>query len=126
MKRKLMIPEGLFILLQFGFSYYDVVKGEKIVYVKYGIIKELKKVDFRTFKKLDSNLGIDKEHLFIYGEIVEGIDVKTFEVTWRGKDEAYAVPGNICEKRSHIERFKDKNGEYEIKDIWNGKLEIEK
>lgn len=131
MKRKLLILAGLFMMFQFGFSvirpsgYYNV-KDEKVTYVSLGRIEEVEKADFKTFKILDNNLGIDKEYLFIHGKIAEGIDVKTFEiVSWETTDYSdYSTSwGGV--KFTHIEKFKDKNGTYELKDIQNIKLKLE-
>lgn len=101
MIKKLMILAGVFMMFQFGYSvcirsYYRVVDG--------------------TFKYTGAGQN----------RVVKNVDIETFEVIHEYKPipEFIKSPVPTCGP-PNIEKFKDKNGTYELKDIQNGKLQLE-
>ena len=129
-EKKLMILVGLFMMFQFGYSLrcaypYYKIENKDVIYNNYGKIIELKKVDLETFKKLDNTLGIDKNNVYYRGKIIKNVDAESFEiVSWYKPVATHPFWGVGC-KVPYIESFKDKNGTYELKDIQNGKLQLE-
>ena len=86
----------------------------------------MEKVDFETFKELDKNLGKDKNHVYYEGKIIKDIDTETFEIiSWYEPKPIEGSPWGLGCQYRYIEKFKDKNGTYELKDIRNGKLKLE-
>lgn len=116
MRKELLILFGMIML--FNFRYAVSCNNLKSYY-------HVQHEDEPSYRILDDSFGIDKNHIYYKGKIIKNINLETFEITWWGYDESNAVPGNICEKRTYIERFKDKNGEYAIEDISKGKLQLE-
>ena len=129
-RKKLFMLVGFIVLSQFIFSircfiphysrndkneifYKTSVNGEKI----------LKNVDLNTFKNIDSNFAIDKNHLYFTGEVLNDIDVETFEVVEWWRPEFDPVWGNVCNP-SKVLKFKDKNGIYNIEDVKQMLLEL--
>ena len=131
MKKKSMILVSLFTMFQFGYSlscvrsYYIVVDGT-FKYTGAGQNRVVKNVDIETFEDLDWAFGKDKNRVYYLGQNIKNIDAKTFEVIHEYKPipEFIKSPVPTCGS-PNIEKFKDKNGTYELKDIQNGKLQLE-
>ena len=81
------------------------------------VIEEVKEADYESFEKISVLFGKDKNHVYYAGKKIIGIDPKTLKVI-----SLYEVPYN---KSKEISKFKDKNGEYTIDDIREGKLKLE-
>lgn len=114
MKKKLLMLFGMAMLFHFGYA----ISCEKRVYYKtYG--------DESSYKNLDDSFGIDKNHIYYQGKIIKNIDFETFEIVLWNMELPHPVWGNTCQRSSYIKKFKDKNGEYTIEDISNGKLKLE-
>ena len=130
MKKKLIILVGLFMMFQFVYSvcigsYYIVVDG-KLRYTGAGQNRVVKNVDIETFEDLDWAFAKDKNRVYYLGQNIKNIDAKTFQVIHEYKPipEFIDSPVPTCGPLN-IEKFKDKNGTYELKDIQNGKLQLE-
>lgn len=131
MIKKLLILAGLFIVFQFGYSlsciasYYRVVDGV-LRYTGAGQNRVVKNVDIETFEDLDWAFAKDKNRVYYLGQNIKNIDAKTFQVIHEYKPipEFIKSPPPRCGP-PNIEKFKDKNGTYELKDIQNGKLQLE-
>jgi hypothetical protein len=131
MKKKLIILVGLFMMFQFTYSlscvrsYYIVVDGT-LKYTGAGQNRVVKNVDIETFEDLDWAFAKDKNRVYYLGQNIKNIDAKTFEVIREYKPPTIILksPKPTCGP-PNIEKFKDKNGTYELKDIQNGKLQLE-
>ena len=110
MRKKLLILFGLLVFFHFGYAISCV---EKI----YG--------DEASYKNLDGRFGIDKNHIYYHGKIIKNIDFETFEIVSWHMELPDPIWGYTCQSSSYIKKFKDKNGEYTIEDINNGKLKLE-
>ena len=133
MKNKLLILTGFLIFTQFTFSltcmrlnYYDVEKN-KVVYkrLQENLSITVENADSSSFETLDEYMGIDKKAVYYKGKKIKNIGVKTFEITKRSAPKYFSPSGKVCIPPD-IERFKDKNGEYEVKEIKKNLLEPQK
>ena len=133
MKNKLLVFLGILVFFQFSFSltcmklnYYEVGK-DKVVYkrLQEDLSVEVKNADRDSFKTLDEYIGIDKNFVYYKGKKIKNIEAESFEITKRSAPKYFSPSGVVC-IAPDIEEFKDKNGVYEIEDIKNGKLKLEK
>ena len=124
MKSKFLIILILFSIGQLSFSlnckYRGYLKENNKVYYfgDTGVIKKEVNADYDTFEVIEavnySLLGKDKDKVYYKGELLEGIDAKTFKIVKELKPPFKVFLGYGCGSSGYI--LEDKGKQYELRE----------
>ncbi len=125
MKSKFLIILILFSMCQLSFSLNCKYRGylkenNKVYYFGDNSVtkKEVENADYETFEVIKSVnyslLGKDKDNVYYNGELVEGIDAKTFKIIKEIKPAFKVFLGYGCGSSGYI--LEDEGKQYELRE----------